>query len=208
MSEPRNAISARDSHIWTLRMALVIVSVIAAGLAGLLYSKQNDFFLHVPPDLSQGANIKPGELQAPNSYAFANFVWRGLNDWSNAGKTDYPENIKKYACYVTPTFLQWIQKNQKEKTEAGELGRTRSLSIDDPYSPDMSKPIGNNSFEVALTTKIHERIEGLPIKDIIVRYPLRVVPDTRRCNLMGMALDGFYAQPERTEPEQVHVEKN
>jgi len=72
----------------------------------------------------------------------------------------------------------------------------------------MAKPIGNNSFEIALTTKIHERIEGLPIKDIIVRYPLRVVPDTRRCNLMGMALDGFYAQPERTEPEQVHVEKN
>jgi integrating conjugative element protein (TIGR03746 family) len=207
MSEPRNAINARDSHIWTLRMALVMVSGIALAMAGILYSRQNDFFLHVPPDLSNGANIKPGELQAPNAYAFASFVWRGLNDWPNAGKSDYPTNIKKYGCYVTPTFFNWIAKNEKEKNEAGELGRTRSLSHDDAFANEMVNPIGNNVFEVALTTRVHERIEGLPIKDIIVRYPLRVVADTRPCNRMGMALDGFYAQPERTEPEQVSVEK-
>jgi integrating conjugative element protein (TIGR03746 family) len=207
VSEPRNAISARDSHIWTLRMALVIVGCIALALAGILYTRQNDFFLHVPPDLSHGANIKPGELQAPNAYAFASFIWRGLNDWPLTGKTDYPTNIKKLECYVSPAFLQWIQKNAKEKNDSGELSRTRSLSLDDAFTSDMVDPIGNNVFDVALTAKVHERIEGLAIKDIIVRYPLRVVADTRSCNLMGMALDGFYAQPERTEHEQVLVEK-
>lgn len=207
MSKPLNALNERDSHIWTLRMALVIVGCIALALADILYTRQNDFFLHVPPDLSHGANIKPGELQAPNAYAFASFVWRGLNDWPLTGKTDYPTNIKKLECYVSPTFLQWIQKNQKEKNDSGELSRTRSLSLDDAFTNDMVNPIGNNVFDVALTAKIHERIEGLPIKDIIVRYPLRVVADTRPCNLMGMALDGFYEQPERTEREQVQVEK-
>lgn len=207
MSEPRNAISARDSHIWTLRMALVIVSVVAVLLVAVLYSKQNDFNCHIPPDLSRGSKIKPGDLQAPNAYAFASYVWRGINDWPNDGKKDYSANISKFECYVTPTFLKWIKDNAKEKSDKGELGRTRNLSIDDLYSDDMSQPIGNNVFTVALTTRVHERIEGLPIKDIIVRYPLRVVPDTRTCNVMGMALDGFYAQPERTEPEQTHVEK-
>jgi integrating conjugative element protein (TIGR03746 family) len=206
MAEPRHAISARDSHIWTLRMAVLLLAAIALCLAGLLYTRQNDFFLHVPPDLSHGANIKPGELQAPNAYAFASYIWRGLNDWPTEGKKDYSADIQKYACYLSPSFLQWVQKNEKEKSDAGELGRTRSLSLDNAFTNDMVNPIGNNVFEVLLTSTIHERTEGLPIKDIIVRYPLRVVADTRPCNLMGMALDGFYAQPERTEHEQVQSE--
>lgn len=207
MNEPRHAMGARDSHIWTLRMALTIAILFAATLAGLLYTKQNDFHCHIPPDLSRGSTIKPGELQASNAYAFASYIWRGINDWSNDGKKDYSANITIFQCYVTPTFLQWIKQNEKEKLDAGELARTRTLSIDGSYSEDMSHPIGNNVFEVALTTKVHEHIEGVPIKAVIVRYPLRVVPDTRSCNVMGMALDGFYAQPERTEAEHVMQEK-
>lgn len=207
MSEPRNAINARDSHIWTLRMALVIVGIITLTLAGILYTRQNDFFLHIPPDLSQGAMIKPGELQAPNSYTFASYIWRSLNDWPVEGKKDYSANIKKFDCYLSPSFKKWIEDNEKKKSEAGELGRTRLLSHHEAFSADMVNPIGNNVFHVALTMRLLERTEGLPIKDIVLLYPLRVVPDTRFCNEMGMALDGFYSQPERTEPEHVHVEK-
>lgn len=207
MSNPRNAVSARDSHIWTLRVGFIMASALSAGLLVTIDNKQNDFNCHIPPDLSRGANIKPGELQAPNSYAFASNVWRSLNDWEHEGKVDYINNIKKYECYVTPTFFTWLKENAKQKEDAGELGRTRNLSMEDAYADGMSTPMGNNVFAVTLTTRVHERIEALPIKDIIVRYPLRVVPDTRKCNAMGMALDGFYAQPERTEVEHVQVEK-
>jgi integrating conjugative element protein (TIGR03746 family) len=201
LSEPRNALTARDSHIWTLRIALVIVSLVALGLVGILYSKQNDFFVHVPPDLSHGANIKPGELLAPNAYAFAAYIWRELNDWQEGGRKDYPKNIKSYQCYVTPSFLHWLEKNNKEKSAAGELERMRSLSVQDVFRDDMVKPIGGNTFEVTLTMQLHERIEGQPIKDIVIRYPFRVIPDTRSCNKMGMAIDGFFAQPERVQDE-------
>lgn len=201
MSEPRNAVSARDSHIWTLRMALVIVSVIALALVGILYTRQNDLVVHVPPDLSRGANLKPGELQPPNAYAFATTVWRELNDWQENGRKNYPDKIKSYQCYVTPTFLHWLEKNNKEKATAGELERMRSLSVEDVFRNDMVKPVGGNTFEVTLTMKLHERIEGQPIKDVVIRYPLRVIPDTRSCNQMGMAIDGFYAQPERVQEE-------
>ncbi len=201
MSEPRNALTARDSHIWTLRIALVIVSIVALGMVGILYSKQNDFFVHVPPDLSRGAKIKPGELLEPNSYAFAAYIWREVNDWPESGRKDYPAKIKSYGCYFTPSFMRWLEKNNKEKAAAGELERVRSLSIEDVFRDDMVKPIGGNTFEVTLTMKLHERIEGQPIKDILIRYPLRVIPDTRSCNQMGMAIDGFFAQPERVQEE-------
>lgn len=201
MSEPRNALTARDSHIWTLRMALIIVSVIAVALVGILYSKQNNFFVHVPPDLSHGAKIKPGELLAPNSYAFAAYIWREINDWPEGGRKDYPSKIKTYNCYFTPSFLHWLENNNKEKSVAGELERTRNLSVEDVFRDEMAKPLGGNTFEVTLTMKLHERIEGQPIKDILIRYPLRVIPDTRGCNQMGMAIDGFFAQPERVQDE-------
>ena len=201
MSEPRNALTARDSHIWTLRIALVILSLVSLGLVGILYSKQNDFFVHVPPDLSRGAKIKPGELLEPNSYAFAAYIWREVNDWPESGRKDYPEKIKSYGCYFTPSFMRWLEKNNKEKAAAGELERVRSLSIEDVFRDDMVKPLGGNTFEVTLTMKLHERIEGQPIKDILIRYPLRVIPDTRSCNQMGMAIDGFFAQPERVQEE-------
>ncbi len=201
MGEPRNALTARDSHIWTLRIALVILSVVSLGLVGILYSKQNDFFVHVPPDLSRGAKIKPGELLEPNSYAFAAYIWREVNDWPESGRKDYPTKIKSYGCYFTPSFMRWLEKNNKEKAAAGELERVRSLSIEDVFRDDMVKPLGGNTFEVTLTMKLHERIEGQPIKDILIRYPLRVIPDTRSCNQMGMAIDGFFAQPERVQEE-------
>lgn len=203
VSEPRNALTARDSHIWTLRMALIIVSLFALGLVGVLHSKQNDFFLHIPPDLSHGAKIKPGELIAPNSYTFATWVWREVNDWPKDGRNDYSQKIKAYDCYFSPSFLQWLEKNKKDKSATGELARIRSLSVEDVFRDEMVSPLGGNTFNVTLTMKLLERIEGQsqPIKDIVIRYPLRVIPDTRACNKMGMALDGFFAQPERVKEE-------
>lgn len=207
MSSPRNAVSARDSHIWTLRAGCIIASAFAAGLMFTIHDKQNDFNCHIPPDLSRGAKIKPGELQAANSYSFASNIWRTLNDWEHEGKDDYINNIEKYECYVTPPFYTWLKANAKQKADNGELGRTRNLSMDDAYAEGMSVAVGDNVFQVSLTTKVHERVGSSTIKDIVVRYPLRVVPDTRKCNAMGMALDGFYEQPERTETEHVQVEK-
>jgi hypothetical protein len=87
--DARNALSSRDSHIWTLRVVVIALSAVIFGLLGIVYTKQNVFRVQIPPDLSKGALIKPGEYLAPNSYMFAHFVWRELNDWKVSGKVDY-----------------------------------------------------------------------------------------------------------------------
>ncbi len=202
MSNPRHAISARDSHIWTLRAGLVVLTLITLGLIALLYARQNAFTVHVPPDLSRGAQLKPGELLAPNAYAFAHNIWRELNEWRVSGKNDYPAAIKTYSCYVTPSFGRWLTHNFEEKQKAGELDRTRSLATLQPFNLEMVKPMGDNGYAVAIAFRLYEQVSGQEVKDTGIVYPLRVVPDNRSCNQMGMALDGFYDQPARIETEE------
>jgi integrating conjugative element protein (TIGR03746 family) len=195
--DARNALSARDSHIWTLRIGALVLSLTVLFLLGIIYSKQNVFRIQVPPDLSKGAIIKPGEYLASNSYMFAHHIWRELNDWKVSGKVDYAARIKTYECYVTPAFKRWLEKNYAEKNAQGELDRTRVLSTIKAFDESMVIDMGNNTYRVDLHMNLTESIKNSDVKNISIRYPLRVLPDTRSCNLFGQSLDGFYAEPDR-----------
>ncbi len=203
MADARNALTSRDSHIWTLRIALVFCVVIILILLQVINARQSDVRVHVPPDLSRGAVLEPDKLQKPNAYAFASYVWRGLNDWTNLGKTDYSARIDRMVkeCLVTPDFERWLRNNLREKNRQGELDRTRSLVDEQFYAETLVTPLGVNVMQVGLTLRLMERIQNMPIKDVAMNYTLRVVPDNRPCNAMGMALDGFTLDPSRAERE-------
>lgn len=201
MGDARNALHSRDSHIWTLRIVLLLLIALLFLQSLVIYQRQNEITVHVPPDLSKGATLKPGEIQSANAYAFGIYVWRNLNDWSESGKKDYERLINDYECMVTPEFEGWLRKNHAQKRRQGELDRTRVLSEQIPYKPDYVAELGSNVFSVALVMKIQERVEGVIIKDVSMNYSLRVVPDSRKCNVMGMALDGFMVDPTRAEQE-------
>ena len=201
MGDARNALHSRDSHIWTLRIVLLVLMGLLFLQSLVIYSRQNEITVHVPPDLSKGATLKPGELHAANSYAFANYVWRNLNDWGVSGKDDYKRLIDEYRCMVTPEFERWLRLNEAQKRRQGELDRTRVFSAINPYRPEFVSELGSNVFSVALVLNIQERVKSVVIKDVGMSYSLRVVPDTRKCNQMGMALDGFMIDPTRAEQE-------
>lgn len=201
MGDARNALHSRDSHIWTLRIVLLLVIGLLIFQSFVMYQRQNEITVHVPPDLSRGATLKPGELQKPNSYSFANYVWRGLNDWPESGKDDYKKAIDKYKCLITPEFERWLNQNRNEKSRAGELDRTRVLTEELFYQEAFVSELGMNSFSVAMVMKLQERVGGMVIKNVTMNYSLRVVPDLRNCNEMGMAIDGFMVDPTRAEKE-------
>lgn len=203
MGDARNGITARDSHIWTLRMALVILSAVIAALLGVIVLKQNMFTVQVPPDLSHGARVKPGEYLASSSYVFSHYIWRELNDWKVSGKSDLPARLKTYECYVTPSFKKQLDKIKKEKSVNGELDRTRVMTSDVEFKQGYVKELGANTFVAYLHMHIIERIEDSEVKNVHIRYPLRVVPDNRECNRFGQALDGFYSDPERITEDEV-----
>lgn len=201
MSDARNALHSRDSHIWTLRIVLLLLVSLLFLQSMVIYTRQNEITVHVPPDLSKGATLKPGELQAANTYAFAMYVWRNLNDWRVSGHEDYAKLIDEYQCLVTPEFERWLRKNEEQKRHQGELDRTRVFSDVTPYKPEFVYELGANVFSVALALKLQERVKSVVIKDVGMSYSLRVIPDTRKCNPMGMALDGFMFDPTRAERE-------
>lgn len=197
MSDTRHGISSRDSHIWSLRIALLLSFAMIGALIVVIMSRQNQFTINVPPDLSQGALVKPGEFQKSNAYVFALHVWRELNDWKISGKKDYPARIKVYECYVTPNFHRWLLNNVDQKEKEGELDRARRTTLVSPFHESLVANLGANTFSVTIDINLIEDIKGREVKNIAIRYPLRVVPDTRTCNRFGMSLDGFAAEPSR-----------
>lgn len=184
-------------------MGLVFSCALIGALVYILYQRQSDITVHVPPDLSTGVALKPNQLQKPNTYAFANYVWRGLNDWNDSGRTDYDNNITKYECLITPDFEKWLRANSATKRRQGELDRTRLLSEEGGlmYKPEFVSPLSHNAYSVAMIMRLQERVGGMVIKDVPMQYSLRVVVDRRMCNKMGMALDGFMVDPTRAEQD-------
>jgi hypothetical protein len=69
------------------------------------------------------------------------------------------------------------------------------------YQEGFVSDVGVNVFSVAMVMKLQERVGGMVIKNVAMNYSLRVVPDFRNCNEMGMAVDGFMVDPTRAEKE-------
>jgi integrating conjugative element protein (TIGR03746 family) len=200
MSE-RHILQNRDSHIWSLRIALIMLVTITVVQLVIINNHQKYITVHIPPDLSKGALIKPGEYLAPSAYVFAMHVWKQLNDWPVSGKSDYKAVIEVNQCYLTPKFAAWLIDNFTQKMSAGELDRKRTVHSVKPFDEAMVSNQGANVYLVGLTLHLMEQLGKETIKDTAIFYPLRVVPDTRSCNKMGMALDGFYDEPKRVELE-------
>jgi integrating conjugative element protein (TIGR03746 family) len=201
VGDARNALHSRDSHIWTLRIVLLLVIGLLFGQTAVIYTRQNDITVHVPPDLSNGAVLKPDELQGVSAYAFAMYVWRNLNDWGTSGSDDYKRLIDEYQCLISPDFERWLRLNEEQKRRQGELDRTRVLSDINLYKPEFVTELSKNVYSVALLVNIQERVKNVIIKDVGMSYSIRVIPDKRKCNPMGMALDGFMVDPTRAEAE-------
>lgn len=201
LDDARHAISSRDSHIWTLRIVLVISLLIVGLLVFVIYQRQSDITIHVPPNIAEGAILRPGQLHKPNVYIFAVNVWTGLNEWLDSGKTDYVKMIEKYKCQITPEFERWLRLNQKEKINHGELDRTRTLTEVVPYDPHFVSELNPNIFNVVMVMRLQERIGDMITKDITMNYSLKVIPDHRNCNNYGMAIAGFVVDPTRAERE-------
>lgn len=150
--------------------------------------------LHIPPDLTNGAVVRPGEVGAANVYAFALTVWQQVNRWSENGQKDYGTQIFGTSAYLTPQCRDYLQTDMNTRSNRGELsGRTRALGeIPGRMFTDAKvQKIADGIWLVNLETEIQETVRGELVKHIYVRYPLRVVRyrfDAQR-NQYGLALD-------------------
>lgn len=197
MSRIRNALTARDRLVWYLVMVIVLLGALLAHAQYRLATVQTDITMHVPPDVSKGATLKPNQPQASSMYLYTQHIWKQINEWLTSGTTDYKAAIEKYKCYVSPDFHGWLNRHYDRERSNGALSRTRSLRPHQFYTDDYVREAGNGTWYVWLDMNIKERVAGELVKDDVVRYPLYAYLDSRSCNEFGVSIGGFFADPER-----------
>lgn len=205
MSRVKRALDARDAHLWSLRLIIVVlVGVIAYAMYGWSQAPKR-IKVDIPPDLRTGSSRGIEERHPYNVYGFGLYIWQQLNNWPVAGQKDYPANISRMACYITPRFQAELKRDLEQKGRRAELARTRGLQemFDRPYEPKRVWVESGDSWVAYYDVSIKETYRGETVKDIFVRYPIRIVRwDTdAECNPWGLALDGFYEEPMRLEQE-------
>lgn len=157
--------------------------------------------VYIPPDISNGATLKAGEIPNPLIYSFAYEVWQEINYWPHEGTQDYQNNIHTYWSYLTPSFKSDLLQDYVDLKAGGQVQRQRYLQGDTGAAYDSTnvKKLSNNTWEVDLTMRLTEFKNNQPVKDVEVLYPLKItrMNISQQNNPYGLAIAGFVTEPVR-----------
>ncbi len=202
MSRFRHALSARDAHITTLRGIILVLALLCAGLWWGWKTAPQDLTIHNPPDLRSGSTRAWWEVDPSSVYAFGFYVWQQINRWPADGQADYQRNLQAYAPFLTPACQRHLARDYEDRDRRQELsGRVRGI-YEIPgrgYHPDAVEILSRDAWVVTLDMAIDEQYAGTPVRDLFIRYPLRVVRadvDPQR-NPWGLQVDCFDGIPQR-----------
>ena len=203
MARLKKALDGRDAHILTLRIFVGILAI--ALIYSILGWKEapERIKIDIPPDLRSGSTRGINERHPFNVYAFGYYIWQQMNNWPGDGKDDYKQQIERLSCYITPRFKGELERDYEQRRLDHELTRTRALQEmpDRPYTPKRVYTESKDSWVAFYDVNVKETFRSEIVKDIFVRYPIRLVrwDVDPECNLWGLALDGFYKKPRRLE---------
>ncbi len=188
-----------------LLVIILVMTVSIVALALALMSSRDWITVYIPPDTTRGTFITAGTPSPAAVYGFASLTLQNLHHWPADGQRDYRAAIDGQAAFLTPAFRRQLLEDYTRLTNRGGInelrGRSRALFPlpDRLYSPDRVVRIGDGSWSVTMEFRLVETIEAASIKDIAIRYGVRVVQADvdPSGNVWGMQLDGFLREPVR-----------
>ncbi len=199
----KKALDGRDSHIITLRLVILILAAISVYAITGWKAAPERIKIDIPPDLRSGSTRGIDERHPFNVYAFGYYIFQQMNNWPVEGVKDYKERIHQLSCYLTPSFKGWLERDYERRIKRHELSRTRSFQEmpERPYEPNRVYKESSDRWVTFFDVNVKETFRAETVKDIFVRFPVRVVSwDVNpECNMWGLALDGFYQNPSRLE---------
>jgi integrating conjugative element protein (TIGR03746 family) len=205
MSRFRNKVDAQKAHIISLRMGVIALTLVSAGLWYGWQSAPTSLTVHVPPDLRSGSTRKWWDVPPENIYSFALYIFGQLNRWPTDGEADYQRAIYALQSYLTPSCRTFLEGDFEFRRAAGELrDRVRGVYevLGRGYSDDPELRVTQldaDSWLVKLDLNADEYYAAEPVKRVVVRYPLRVIRfdiDPER-NKWGLALDCYQGTPQK-----------
>ena len=192
----RDQLHSQMAHITTLRVVIGFQCVLIAGLWMGWNNARETLRVHIPPDIRSGANLGFNTVHPANVYAFASYILQQANYWQRDGSKEYPEKIYALAAYFTPGFRSQLISEMELRSKGGELSdRTRSIQAlpGSAYEERRVDRISPNRWLVWLDYQIIEHVRGMEVKNVKIRYPVKVVRyavDPEQ-NPWGLALDGY-----------------
>ena len=193
-NQARNRLLATTEHIRSLRIVIVCLALVIAGLWWRNGVLQETRRLYIPPDLTQGLVTHFDEVPAPLVYTFAYYIFQQLNRWPEDGEKDYPQQIYQLQGFLTPPCRTALQADMNEKQRLGELRqrvRTVQEILGQSYTRQRVMIESADVWRAWLDLNVVESIGGHPVKNVLLRYPIRVVryDVDKEINPWGLALD-------------------
>ena len=193
-NQARNRLLATTEHIRSLRIVIVCLALVIAGLWWRNGVLQETRRLYIPPDLTQGLVTHFDEVPAPLVYTFAYYIFQQLNRWPEDGEKDYPQQIYQLQGFLTPPCRTALQADMNEKQRLGELRqrvRTVQEILGQFYTRQRVMIESADVWRTWLDLNVAESIGGHPVKNVLLRYPIRVVryDVDKEINPWGLALD-------------------
>lgn len=204
MSRFRNGITARDNHIFSLRIACVLLflGMLVTGFGWM--RAPSEMTIHNPPDLRSGSTRKWWEVPPSTVYSFAFYIFQQLNSWPKNGEADYPSKIAQMSPYLTPSCQDFLNKDAEMRKNNDELRDRVRVVYEIPrrgYSNRSVTIIDQSHWVARLDLVADEYFHTEPVKRAMARYPMKVVRwegDPER-NPFGLALDCYDSAPQRLE---------
>lgn len=193
-NQARNRLVATTDHVRSLRLVVVFLVMVIIALWWRNGVLQETRRLYIPPDLTQGMVTQFDNVPAPLVYTFAYYIFQQLNRWPDDGEKDYPQQIYTLQGFLTPGCRVALEADMNEKQRLGELRqrvRTVQEILGHSYTRARVSFESASSWNTWLDVNVTESINGHPVKDVMLRYPIRVVrfDVDKEVNPWGLALD-------------------
>ena len=204
MSRYRNELAGQREAIRALWGAVAVTLACALVLGVGWMTAPSALRIHIPPDLTAGATVRPDDPGPPHVYTFALYIWQQLYRWPSDGAIEYRAKLDALVHFLTPACRQDRLDDFAARNARRELAGRQRAVWELPgrgFAPERVFHEGAGSWVVSLDLMIEETVLGVRVKTRAVAYPVRVVryDVDREWNPWGLALDCLAGTPRAIE---------